>query len=115
MRKFAILGLVFLNACGKSFPPTPQSLSVREPPADSVESVVFLIGDAGKATLETSPILHRLHNEIEQWSRTMRDSSVIALFLGDNIYPVGMRDESDPAFEADSTHMQGQLDVVSGP
>jgi hypothetical protein len=114
MRKFLIIAAVLLNGCGKSFPPTPASLFVREPHADSVESVIFVIGDAGKATLETSPILHRLHNEIEQWSKSMRDSTVIALFLGDNVYPVGLRDADDPAFAEDSTHMQGQLDVVSG-
>ena len=111
----AVLALVLAAACGKTFPATPVSIAVREPMPDSVESVVFLIGDAGKATPKTNPILARLQNEVEQWSKTMRDSTVLVLFLGDNVYPVGMRDAEDPAFPEDSTHLQGQLDIVSGP
>src|SRR5688500_17217656 len=114
MRK-ACVGLALLLAgCGKAFLPPPPSFGVPEPAADSVESVVFLIGDAGDATFETAPILHRLRSEIEQWSQNMRDSTVVVLYLGDNVYPKGVRDETDPAFPQDSARLQGQLEVVSG-
>jgi hypothetical protein len=113
-RAIALVTALSLMACAKTFPPTPMKLEVREPTPDSVESVIFLIGDAGKASLESSPLLTRLRNEVEQWSSTVRDSAVMVLYLGDNVYPVGMRDETDIAFAQDSIHLQAQLDVVAG-
>jgi hypothetical protein len=101
-------------SCSKRIEHTPVTLNVREPHADSIESVVFLIGDAGQGTLETSPILHRLRNEVEQWSSTLRDSAVVVLYLGDNVYPGGVHDEDDKNFPQDSSHLQAQLDVVAG-
>src|SRR5262245_39042973 len=109
-----LLALTATVACSKRIAPTPITLSVREPLADSVESVIFLIGDAGQGTIETSPVLHRLRNDVEQWSRSLRDSSVVVLYLGDNVYPGGMHDDGDRHFFQDSTHLQAQLDVVAG-
>ena len=108
------IGLALLAGCsGKRFPPTEPTVGVREPIADSVESVVFLIGDAGKGTLETSPILHRLRAEVEQWSEALPAAGVLVLFLGDNVYPAGIR-EGRPEFFEDSAHLEAQLNVVAG-
>lgn len=116
MHRAALLSAwVVLTGCAKSFPSPPPTVSVRDPLADSVESVIFLIGDAGNGSLDQSPILHRLRAEVEQWSRTIRDSSVLVLYLGDNVYPVGVRAQTDPQFPTDSMRLQAQLDVVSGP
>jgi hypothetical protein len=101
-------------ACSTRIPSTPVTLHVREPASNAVESVIFLIGDAGKGTLETSPILHRLRTEVEQWSQSLRDSGVVVLYLGDNVYPGGVHDDGDEHFSQDSTHLQAQLDVVAG-
>ena len=105
--------LLLFAACGKRFPPTELTIGVPEPHADSIDSVVFMIGDAGQGTWETSPILHRLYSEVEQWSRSLRDSSVLVLFLGDNVYPGGIR-EGTPEFAQDSAHLEGQLNTVAG-
>src|SRR5262245_47750895 len=118
MRRAATLFLTITAAtlaCSTRIPSTPVTLEVPEPSADAVESVIFLIGDAGKGTLETSPILHRLRTEVEQWSQALRDSAVVVLYLGDNVYPGGVHDDGDENFPQDSTHLQAQLDVVAGP
>ena len=116
MRRLAILATtVLVTACGKKFPSSPVNLTVREPTPDSVESVVFLVGDAGMARLDASPLLTRLRNEVEQWSqRLARGGAVTVLFLGDNVYPVGVRDATDPAFPHDSTRLQSQIDALTG-
>jgi hypothetical protein len=116
MRRSALLLLVGLAACAKhSYTPPPVHSGVREPVPDSIESVVYLVGDAGEATGE-SPVLRRLHREVEQWSASLgRPGSVIVLYLGDNVYPAGMRDRRDPGWPQDSLHLQAQIDVVSGP
>ena len=86
------------------------------PAPDDVEAVVFLIGDAGDLERGTSPITARLADEVEEWAaRLDTDSAVTVVFLGDNVYPVGNRDRSDPEFEADSSKLWSQIDVVGGP
>jgi hypothetical protein len=106
------LGLI---ACAKEYPPPPPRFGVPDPQPDVVESVVFLIGDAGYATTTGSPVLRVLRDEVERWAGGLsRDTSVYVLWLGDNIYPRGLRDETDPGRTADSTHLQAQIDVVAG-
>lgn len=84
-------------------------------PAD-VDAAVFLIGDAGAAEAGTSPLLDALGADVERWSAGLRrDSSVAVLFLGDNVYPVGVRNRDDPAFVVDSTRLRSQVDLVGGP
>jgi hypothetical protein len=117
MRGTLLVLLVILTGCAKrSYPEPPVHRDVREPVADSIESVLYLVGDAGEATMENSPVLRRLRNEVEQWSNTLtRDNSLVVLFLGDNVYPRGLRDRTDPGWLQDSTHLQAQIEVVSGP
>lgn len=94
--------------------PLPPS-EVAQPAPGEVESVIFLVGDMGEAFWERSPLPRRLALEVENWSgRLGADSSVAVLFLGDNVYPRGLRTE--PAFfAADSAHLQAQVNIVSGP
>ncbi|MGH7469040.1 MAG: hypothetical protein ACRENP_13880 [Longimicrobiales bacterium] len=110
-----ILLALLLVGCGKSFPPLPDTPPVAEPAVDAVESVIFLIGDAGAGTLETSPLLRHLRAAVERQSQWLSDSAVTVLFLGDNVYPGGVREPGGREFEQDSTHLQAQLDVVAGP
>lgn len=95
-------------------PPAPQMLD--EPPADAVESMLFLVGDAGEATTDGSPVMLHLRRQVERWSQMLaRDSSVVVVFLGDNVYPRGMHPPDDPLYPQDSTRLQSQVDVVAGP
>lgn len=107
--------VVLTTSCHKNPPPAlPMHRIGMASPAD-VENVIFLVGDAGNAIWERSPLTRRLAGEVESWSRALgRDSSVAVLFLGDNVYPKGLRTE--PAFFAvDSSHLEAQVRILSGP
>lgn len=107
-----------IAGCGSGFPPPelPPFSPIPEPDPSSVEAVLFLVGDAGQAETGRSPLLANLRGEVERWSKALgRDSAVAVAFLGDNVYPRGLRDRSDRHFPADSTRLWSQIDVVSGP
>ena len=103
---------VLAGCAQKALPDLPPSF-VRDVPADSVESVIFWIGDVGNAEWGKSPLVHRLAADVEQWARALpRDSSVAVVFLGDNVYPGGLRDPGRPEFWPDSTHLEAQVQVM---
>lgn len=104
--------------CGRGFPPPelPPFTPIAEPAPGDVEAVLFLVGDAGQAETGRSPLLARLGSDVERWSGALgRDSAVTVAFLGDNVYPKGVRDRSDRRFPADSVRLWSQIDIVSGP
>ena len=107
---------VGMSACGKKpLPDLPASL-LRDVPADSVESVIFWIGDVGKAVWGKSPIVHKLAADVDNWARLLpRDSAVAVVYLGDNVYPGGLRDAGRPEFWEDSTHLEAQVNVMLAP
>lgn len=100
-------------------PPGPEftaAVPIELPAPDAVDAVVFLIGDAGEAELETSPILRRLQADVEFWSESLaRDSAVTVLFLGDNVYPSGVHDRGHASFPQDSARLWSQIHVLGGP
>lgn len=102
-----------LFGCGKKTLPELPVSTIRDVPADSVESVVFWIGDVGKAEWGKSPLVHKLAADVEQWSRALpRDSAVGVVFLGDNVYPGGLREAGRPEYWEDSTHLEAQVHVM---
>src|SRR5687767_13227851 len=107
--------VAYVAACRVPLPaPAPSRLD--EPNADEVERVVFLIGDAGQALPDKSPVIARLSRDVEAWAGGLgEDSAVTVIFLGDNVYPVGIRPVSDPEHAADTLRLRTQLDVVAGP
>ncbi|HEY0305552.1 MAG TPA: hypothetical protein VGC44_11270 [Longimicrobiales bacterium] len=100
--------------CGKKPLPDLPPSRLSEVPADSVESVVFWIGDAGKAEWGKSPLIHKLAADVDHWSRLLpRDSAVAVIYLGDNVYPGGLREPSTrPEYWEDSTHLEAQVSVM---
>jgi hypothetical protein len=99
-------------------PPGPEfqpNVPIELPEAEAVDAVVFLVGDAGAATLGTSPLLRRMRTEVEVWAESLElDSAVTVVFLGDNVYPVGVHDRDHPEFSRDSTLLWSQIHLVSG-
>jgi hypothetical protein len=92
----------------------PKSFGVPVPDAAKVDAVVFLVGDAGAALTGRFPLLSALRTDVERWSSALhRDSAVSVAFLGDNVYPVGIRPRKDPGFPADSMRLWSQFDLVS--
>ena len=70
---------------------------------------LYLIGDAGNADLnETTPALKHLEKKLEKASK---QSAV--LFLGDNIYPVGMPSKKEPVKRKLAEHrIKVQTDIL---
>jgi hypothetical protein len=94
----------------------PDIVPGEPPPPDSVDAILLMVGDAGEAIEGTAPLLARMKQEVEVWSELLaRDSAVTVLFLGDNVYPAGVRDRGHPDFERDSAILWAQIDLVSGP
>lgn len=92
-------------------PPAPQAAA-----GEDVESVVYLLGDPGRARYLHYPILPRLARDVEEWSaRLERDSSVVVLVLGDMVYPDGMHPPGTEGFRIDSARVADQIDVIRGP
>ena len=108
--------LMILTACASAPPELPPWKPVAEPHPDSVESVLFIVGDAGLATDLNSPLLARLSRDVEEWAAAIEaDSSVAVIFLGDNVYPEGIRPRQDDGFAEDSATLYSQAGVVGGP
>ncbi len=70
------------------------------------------MGDAGVAERGRSPLLRRISEEVDQWAETLPAGSVAVTFLGDNVYPVGIRD-GGPERAQDSTRLWSQVEVVA--
>lgn len=104
-----------LSGCASKMPPLPPS-HIPEPDPSTVEAVLFMMGDAGEAHRDSDPVMRVMQAEVERWSgQLQKDSSVVVLFLGDNIYPAGLHDATDPSFPEDSAKLQAQVDVLNGP
>jgi hypothetical protein len=94
----------------------PELASVPLPKPDSVDAVVFLIGDAGATERNKTPLLSALQADVELWSAALhRDSAVSIVYAGDNVYPNGVRDRDDPGFPTDSVRLWSQIRLVDGP
>jgi len=104
MKRWPLLaGAALVAGCQRPMPDLPEQM-IPEPRAAEVESVVYLVGDAGDAIEGRSPLLLRLRADVEDWSGRLRgDTAVVVLFLGDNVYPDGMDRPDEPAYQRDST------------
>ena len=108
---FALMGATnLLKFDAAEFPVVP-GIPIPEP--DAVDAVVFLVGDAGDAVTGHSPLLTALQEDVNRWSRALRrDSAVSVIYLGDNVYPDGVRDRADPHFPDDSARLWSQVGVL---
>jgi hypothetical protein len=111
---FAVFGATNLLDLDPLEFPTPGVITL--PAAAQVDAIVFLIGDAGAAEKNQSPLLAALKADVERWSAALgRDSAVTVVFAGDNVYPQGVHNRDDPSFPADSNRLWSQVDLVGGP
>lgn len=114
----AILLGVSLLAGGCGGDAAPELVAGRPVPPDpgAVESVLFLIGDPGKARYRHYPIIPRVAEDVDAWAqRVGRDSAVTVLVLGDVVYPDGMHAPGTPGFAVDSARVSEQIDMVREP
>lgn len=107
----------WLTACGAGgLPDLPDSEPIEIPDPAEVDAVVFLLGDAGALDAERSPLIPALSSEVERWSTDLAaDSAVSIVYLGDLVYPVGVRDRDHPDFPVDSARLWNEIGLVGGP
>jgi hypothetical protein len=112
----AFLGPLAALAASATIPDPPRATRVApEPDASEVESVVLLLGDGGNARQHLSPILPRVRAEVERWSAALaRDSAVVVLLLGDNVYPAGVPEPGSLTWAGDSAKVADQASLVAG-
>jgi hypothetical protein len=115
--RVAVLSAVLiLAACVVREPPPTEFTPLPETRPQQIDQVVFLVGDAGKALFDTSPLMVRLREEAERWSEALaRPEAVSVLFLGDNVYETGVHDVGDLRRPVDSLHLRAQVEILSGP
>lgn len=116
--RFVLFGLFSALALGCGPPPVPELPEITPidlPAPSEVDAVVFLVGDAGAAVTGQSPLFEHLQADVERWSAALaRDSAVSIAYLGDLVYPVGVRDEDHPGYSADTTHLWTQIRMLGG-
>lgn len=116
--KLLLAGALLLLASCSRAPDRPTTAPAPIPPPDpaNVEAVLFLLGDAGAAYTESSPLLNRLQQDVETWSaRVPGDSSIAVLVLGDIVYPLGLHPPGHPSRDSDTSVVMAQVRVVQGP
>ena len=74
-------------------------------PPDEVAATVLLIGDAGAPDPRGEPVLQALERTL-----AVHPDPTVILFLGDNVYPLGLPDSSDAAFAEAARRLKAQVD-----
>ncbi len=100
-----VMALLVVASCGGNprLAPPPVPLAASE----EIEATLFLIGDAGAPAPGGDLVLGALTREIGD-----RGARSIVVFLGDNIYPSGMPDSTDPYRAEAERRLDAQLDVL---
>jgi hypothetical protein len=113
-RQRFILLTVMGAGCSPRLADFPSSDDLGAPDSARVETVVFLVGDAGKAKTNTSPLFARLRDNVEAWSARLPPNRVVVLYLGDNVYETGVHETSSPQRPQDLEYLATQVDVLRG-
>ncbi len=76
---------------------------------DSITQRIFLIGDAGELFGNTHPVVDWLGKNVD-WN----DEKNVAVYLGDNVYPLGLPMEGEGDYAAAKNVMDYQINLVKG-
>lgn len=79
------------------------------PVADTINQRIFLIGDAGDMFTATHPVIEWLKKNVD-WN----DERNTVLFLGDNIYPLGLPLEGETSYPHSKAILDDQISLVKG-
>ena len=105
--------LLLMNGCTSVKPVSSGTLpeiESEQPETDNKTHSVYLIGDAGWVSPDPlPPVLKNLQKDLEQAGK---NSSVI--FLGDNIYPKGLRPKGHRKRKASKQPILAQLQILKG-
>ncbi|MFL5741419.1 MAG: BamA/TamA family outer membrane protein [Flavisolibacter sp.] len=76
---------------------------------DSLNQRIILIGDAGDMIGNTNPVIEWLKKNVD-WN----DEKNTIIFLGDNVYPLGLPLEGDPSYPRSKQILDEELSLVKG-
>ena len=96
---------ITLASCGTGLRLRSAPLPFTLP--DSVETTLFLIGDAGAPAPSGHSVLDALRS-----TATQARGHVVIVYLGDNVYPDGLPDSLDSGRGAAETRLAAAVDVV---
>lgn len=102
MKRFVLLLLIIVQV-QILFAQTDSSASG----SDSINQRIFLIGDAGDMNSTTHPVIDWLKKNIN-WN----DERNAVIFLGDNVYPLGLPLEGDPTYPHSKAILDDQISLV---
>lgn len=93
-----------LAACATNFVPSTTAAPVGP---EQITATVFLIGDAGAPAAEGEPVLEALRRELADHA-----PATLVLYLGDNVYPLGLPDSTDPEFPEAARRLRTQIEAA---
>lgn len=108
-RGACLVWLVALTAScgiGKPFDPFPEEPANLPP----VDATVFLVGDAGLATVN-DPVIQQLSALVAE---AALETETVVVYLGDNVYNSGLHAPTDPEYEVETSYLEAQASVVDG-
>ena len=76
--------------------------------SDSIQSRIILIGDAGELNFGREPVVDAARDLITL------DKKTLVIYLGDNIYDVGLPDDNAPGYAAARAVIDSQINIVKG-
>ncbi|HEU4470001.1 MAG TPA: BamA/TamA family outer membrane protein [Flavisolibacter sp.] len=76
---------------------------------DTINQRIFLIGDAGEIHSGSHPVVDWLKKHVN-WN----DEKNTVIYLGDNIYPLGLPLEGDPSYDISKRIIDYQISLVKG-
>lgn len=74
---------------------------------DSINQRIFLIGDAGSMNGPTIPVIDWLKKNVD-WN----DEKNTVIFLGDNVYPLGLPLQGEPSYPHSKAILDNQISLV---
>src|SRR5688500_3624997 len=86
-----------------------DSASAPQTGVDSVIHRIFLVGDAGELHGDTHPVVEWLRKHAD-WN----DPNNTVIYLGDNIYPLGLPPEGEASYAISKKIIDYQIDLVRG-
>ena len=73
---------------------------------DSLQATIVLIGDAGQLTKGRHPVVHAVQQQVPMNKKTT------IVYLGDNLYKVGLPDNSVPNFDIAKAALDSQIQIA---
>jgi Calcineurin-like phosphoesterase len=97
-----------LVACAGTAPPAPLPAPALRP--ESIETSLYLIGDAGAPDTLGEPVLLALRQDLAS-----RRSQGVVVFLGDNAYPRGLPASNHPGGRKAELSLAAQVEAITVP